>query len=168
MIYRDVNYFYFTGRGRKKERSKNEKNGLITRCYKSHWFLDIMIYIYIVFINRSKIISYAIYFLQSFFFIVNDVNNNNRVVSCSVERAVHLMLLADEGSARKSANDFGHARFSRKERGSYPLRGETRIRATPLMHARIESVSMTVRLPRGNVGVPKKNHPRLWRRIRVR
>lgn len=25
MIYRDVNYFFFTGRGRKKERNKNEK-----------------------------------------------------------------------------------------------------------------------------------------------
>lgn len=167
MIYRDVNYFYFTGRGRKKERSKNEKNGLITRCYKSHWFLDIDIYIDCIYQSIKNNIIRDILF-AIFFFIVNDVNNNNRVVSCSVERAVHLMLLADEGSARKSANDFGHARFSRKERGSYPLRGETRIRATPLMHARIESVSMTVRLPRGNVGVPKKNHPRLWRRIRVR
>lgn len=125
-----------------------KKDGLITRRYKSHRFLDIYIYfrcICIYYIYQSKIISYEIFFLlfflrSFFFFIVNDVNNNNRAVSCSVERAVHLMLLADEGSARKSANDFGHARFSRKERGSHPLRGETRIRATPLMHARIESL----------------------------
>ena len=152
-----------------------KKDGLITRRYKSHRFLDIYIYfrcICIYYIYQSKIISYEIFFLlfflRSFFFFIVNVNNNNRAVSCSVERAVHLMLLADEGSARKSANDFGHARFSRKERGSHPLRGETRIRATPLMHARIESVFMMVRLPRGSVGVPKKNHPRLWRRVRVR
>ena len=129
------------------------------------------IYIYILYLPiKNNIVRDILFtFLSTvfFFFIVN-VNNNNRAVSCSVERAVHLMLLADEGSARKSANDFGHARFSRKERGSHPLRGETRIRATPLMHARIESVFMMVRLPRGSVGVPKKNHPRLWRRVRVR